>query len=486
MKRFVLMFFLTGLTTVISAQSFEEYKRQALSNFNSYKEQQQREFKQYRDRINAEFAAYMRRGWSWYEALPAEPVPDRPEPPQPVIKDPDRGPSNDPVPFDNVLDRSAPVPPLQPFVPLPVPETPVRASLTFAFYGTTCSVPFESGHHFTLRGVDENAVADAWTRLSSDAYLPIVSGCLAWRDKLHLCDWGYVRFVERMTNACFTSAEQNEARLMQMYILTHSGYKVRIARADDRLALLLPSKDKIYEYPYLTIDGCKYYITDPAMRQKSFYLFDREFPKERYFSLRIPFEPLLAMQATAPRSLASKRYPDATASVRINRNLIDFYDDYPLSSLWDIYVQASLSATAKEQLYPTLRRAVAGKPKPEAANILIDFVQTAFDYKTDEEQFGSERPLFADETLYYPCSDCEDRAILYAILVHDLLGSDVVLLHYPGHLATAVCFDEEVAGDYLLLEGRKYVVCDPTYLGASVGDTMPQYKQMAAEIVTIY
>lgn len=484
MRAIIIWIFLC-LPTAISAQSFEKYKERTLSDFNSYRDEQQRAFKEYRDRVNAEFADYMRCAWSEHKAQPAEPVPDRPEPPRPVVKDPDTGPSNDPIPFDNVISTPDPVLPPQPVVPLPAPERPEQPLFAFTFYGTPCTVSLDAGHHFTLRGVDENTVADIWTRLSSDAYLSIVSECLAWRDQLHLCDWGYVRFVERMTISFFGADEQNEARLMQMYVLAQSGYKVRIARADNRLVLLLPSEGDIYEYSYLAISGCKYYIVDPDMRQKSFYVFDREFPKEQFFSLQIPAEPLLSVRASEPRVLTSKRYPNVAANVTVNRNLIDFYNDYPLCNAWNVYAQASLSALVKEQLYPVLRRAIAGKDKPMAANVLIDFVQSAFDYKTDEEQFGAERPLFADETLYYPYSDCEDRAILYAILVRDLLDLNVVLLHYPGHLATAVYFDEQITGDYIVLDGRKFLVCDPTYIGAGIGDAMPQFKTIKANVIQL-
>ena len=106
---------------------------------------------------------------------------------------------------------------------------------------------------------------------------------------------------------------------------------------------------------------------------------------------------------------------------------------------------------------------------------------------TDAQQFGQERPFFADETLFYPYSDCEDRAILFSVLVHELLGLDVLLLHYPVHLATAVSFgDLDVDGDYMTLDGKKYIVCDPTYIGSSVGDTMPQFKNTKAKIIRIY
>jgi len=96
-------------------------------------------------------------------------------------------------------------------------------------------------------------------------------------------------------------------------------------------------------------------------------------------------------------------------------------------------------------------------------------VQYAFAYQTDTQQFGYERPFFGDETFFYPACDCEDRAILYSILVRELLGLEVVLLHYPQHLATAVHFNETIQGDYLMIDGKKFLICDPTFLGASVG-----------------
>jgi hypothetical protein len=132
-----------------------------------------------------------------------------------------------------------------------------------------------------------------------------------------------------------------------------------------------------------------------------------------------------------------------------------------------------------------LKKQIEGKTQEEAANILINFVQTAFEYKVDDEQFGYERPLFADEVFYYPYSDCEDRSILFAVLVNELMGLEVVLLHYPGHLATAVRFSNDIVGDYINLDGDKYIVCDPTYIGASIGEAMERYKNEQAKVVKI-
>ncbi len=468
-----------------NAQSFDDYKQRQREAFAKYKSEKQQEFRAYRERVNAEFEDYMRRTWPEYRTEPAIPVPPSPEPPAPVIKTPELEPSNDPIPHKKpvVIPDNRTVP--EPVVPLPEPVAPARPSFSFSFYGADCRVSLEPDMMYTLQGINENNVADGWRILSSDKYLHVVSECLDYRDKLRLPDWGYVRFVERMTTEFFPSSRLNEARLMQMYILTQSGYKVRIGRSDTKLVLLLPSKETIFRYLYITIGNRNYYIVDNSPASKSINVFNHEFPNEQEFSLRLAKEPALPISMTEARHLKSETDKDLSLSISVNKRLIDFYNDYPLCANWDIYSNASLSSLAKEQLYPVLKKQIEGKDNITAANILLHFVQTAFEYATDEKQFGTERPLFADETLFYPYSDCEDRAILFTILVRDLLGLDVVLLHYPGHLATAVCFDSDMQGDYLNIDGRKYIVCDPTFIYANVGQAMPRFKQTSAEVIQL-
>ena len=116
---------------------------------------------------------------------------------------------------------------------------------------------------------------------------------------------------------------------------------------------------------------------------------------------------------------------------------------------------------------------------------LLNFVQTAFVYEYDNKVWGGDRAFFAEETLYYPYADCEDRAIFLSRLVRDLLRLDVILVFYPGHLAMAVCFTQNVAGDYIMLNGKKYIICDPTYIGAPVGLTMPDMDNATAQVILL-
>ena len=126
-----------------------------------------------------------------------------------------------------------------------------------------------------------------------------------------------------------------------------------------------------------------------------------------------------------------------------------------------------------------------GMDEQTAVNFLLRFVQTSLRYKTDEGQFGKENYLFPEETLHYPYSDCEDRSILFAWLVHTLLGMDVVGLDYPGHVATAVRFKGKVSGDAVMHNGKRYVVADPTYINASAGMAMPAFKKNKPGVIKI-
>ena len=529
-----------SLSAQIDKSSFKKEMEARKNEYKTLRTEQRKEYEEYRKQLNAEYAEYMRQAWPEYKVKPAKPVPPRKEPPKPVVKTPEEPatlpvilpvPQEEPVvepaivpaeepteepaepigepemepiaepeeedtdepeevvlPFDEVVPLAEPAQPVVPAIPLPE-VTPVVTSVpghTFSYYGTSCKIAgMNSTHRFVLAGVKEEHVADAWVTLAADKYLSVLAQCAEYREKLNLCDWGYVRFLQEMTESSFPASQRNEAVLLQVYLLVQSGYKVRMARTGDRLVLLLPIEHEVYNYSYLTVDGIPYYVIDKLEAGQSFYLYDRTFAKETSVSLYMTSPPSLpaAEACMVERTLTSTR--NISTTVEVDRNLIDFYNDYPVNSQWGYYSSASLSEEAKASLYPILELYTLEESKAEAANLLLNFVQTAFEYKTDDEQFGYERPLFGDETFFYPYCDCEDRSILYSILVRDLLGLDVVLLNYPGHLATAVKFKEDVIGDYILLNDGKYIVCDPTYIGAGIGEAMPDCRNEKAVIVRI-
>lgn len=488
MKHAAIIILALLMAGTVSAQTerekYEAAKRQAMGQYASQRKKAMAEYAAFRKKANEDYARYMQEAWEAMKVNKGEKPPAQPKPKRAPQVAPDKLHEATPLPTPVVVPapRQVPPPPVpEENIPEPAPTAP---TMQFALYNTPCIVHASENLRFTLPSLSEKSIAEAWKTLSAEKYDGLLHDCLEQRSQLHLSDWGYIRLLKNMSERLLSAQNSNEAVLLQMYLLTQSGMKVRIAKSDGRLVLLVPFDHDIYNYSYITIDGTHYYVLDKKTTG-NVEVCKVAFPKEQVASIVMKELPALTSSPSAKRTLEAKQFGTLKAEVRVNKSLIDFLSDYPVSSSWECYANASLSPEVKDALYPVLRSQIKGKSQKKAAQMLLDFVQTAFDYATDQDQFGYERPLFGDESFYYPKNDCEDRSILYSILVRDLLGLDVVLVHWTGHLGTAVCFTDEVDGDYFTIDGKKYVICDPTYIGASVGMTMPQFKNAKAKIVRL-
>ena len=481
MRKFCLIFILLGfiIPTKIYAQSFEEYRKRIMSEFDSYKEQTQKDFEEYRKRVNAEYADFLKRAWVKTEVQPEIPAP-KPNPPvQPVFNPKDKVVPQTKVPTISIPPHVT-APQAQPVRPIPTKIIPAQ-TITIDFFGAECTLRADkSALAMELEDDSENSVSKCWSMLSDGRANALINDCLDLREQLNLCDWAYYELLQHVTGNIYGNKSSREAIVLQAYIMTQSGYKVRFGRTPESLLILMATNTTVYATPYVLIDGMKFYAMGRVA--ESIYVCDFKFPGESVLSLRMDELPELPVDSIPGRELISKKLGDNKIAINHNRNLIEFLNSYPRCSI-ENFVKASLDSLTKQTLYPVLKNAIADKTEEIAANIIIDFVQSAFEYKVDDEQFGYERTLFANETLYYPYSDCEDRSLLFATLVNDLLGLDVVLLDYPEHIATAVKFNDDIDGDCVLINNEKYLICDPTYIGADIGCAMPQYRNVAVNVI---
>lgn len=483
MKKTIIAFMILLSATPLFAQDYEFFVKKQKEEKQQYMDSMRQSFDEYRRRANEEYAQFMRQRWEEFQAMKGNPVPEIPEPPQPYRREKDLPVPELPIKYNKVTIPTPTPKPLEPLKrpELPViPNTPEITEFPFLCYGTSLKVHLDNSLRFKLDNISENAVADAWDQLASEAAEVLLEDCLLLREQLSLGDWAYYCMLRDLSET-YLGKNTNEAIVMETFMLAQSGYKVRIARKDNRLVLLVPFDDKVYVMSYVPINGSYFYIIDHE-KGGSLQIFNRSLTdNERVMSLRMKETPKFSMKASNNRTLTSKRYPELSVTLSTNQHLMDFYEGYP-QCVWSNYSWAGLSDEVKAKLYPVLRKGIEGKSQIDAANRIINFVQTAFDYKTDQEQFGYERPLFADESFYYPYCDCEDRSILFSILIKDLLGLEVVLLHYPEHLATAVHFTESLSGTYFTMDGKTWFVSDPTYIGANVGECMPRFVKTNPEV----
>lgn len=546
MRKQFLSIVLLLCVSVCYAQSFEEFKKQQRAEYKQYKSEQQKAFDEFRKKINDEYAEFMKHAWEPMEPEPAlvpekedivppvvyqEPQPDpdakpeeevKPEQPKPtpdtkVTTDPKPQPQNnkaiaevDPEPrpkvdplnkLESTTDKikskpiavqpvvvviPKPTPAPDPIIPTIEPTEDPASTISVKFYGTVIKVKFPEPDKFKLKSLNEDDLSAAWKQLSGDAYNVTLKDAIDARTKYQLCDWAYVDLLQQVTEKQY--GQSNEAVFMQDYLLTQSGYRVRLGASEKQLYLLIASQYDLYNRSYFMLDGVKFYAV--AGKVKGLSVCNAPFENEKTLSMQIAQPQKFTNVASDERTLTSKR--GVTAKTKVNKNDINFFDKYPEACIggdgttkWAVYANTPLSPEIKQSLYPQLKATTDKLGEKEAVGAILNWVQTAFKYEYDDKVWGHDRVFFAEETLYYPACDCEDRSILFSRLVRDILGLDVVLLYYPGHLATAVHFTQPVKGDYLTYKGKDYVVCDPTYINAGVGRTMPGMDNKQAKVIAL-
>lgn len=508
-NRLTILSLLVLIPIVIAAQtdsSYENFKKSMQSAFNSFKSDKQAEYDAYRKKINDEYADFMSRSWNSFKAKQAvkpveepkvEPVKYEPKPkkeeqpaPQPKPKEKEQpAPQQKPIPVKkDTIVIPAPQPAPQPIAPVVEPEDQSVVRTELNFYGSQVSIKFPKDDSFKLKSLKNKDLSDAWRQLSDSKYDVLLSSALDARKKLNLCDWAYMNLLRQAAEKKY--GKGNDAIFVQAFLMVQSGYNVRMAKTDgsNRLYMLVASQYDIFGMNYYVLNNVKYYAVDSG--ESSLSICEAGFEKEKLLSLQIANQQNFGKDMTEKRKLTSKR--GLTAAVSVNKNSIDFFNTYPSSCIngdfttkWAAYANTPLEKDVRDALYPQLQRSVQGMSERDAVNLILNWVQTAFVYGYDDEIWGGDRAFFGEETLYYPYCDCEDRSILFSRLVRDILHLDVVLLYYPGHLATAVHFNDDVEGDYLLCRNKRYVVCDPTYIGAPVGLTMPQMNNKEAKIIIL-
>jgi len=472
----------------------EDVQDEFRAAYDSFKQKAHKDYSDFRDKCNKEYAEAVRKAWKERKRLPpvSKPKDSQPVTPPQYDKNAKRDGQGKKQHIEEIVQpaprQDGPQP--KPVAPIPEQQTVDEDCFSFVFFGTTCRVRLDAAQRFRLTDVSPDGVADTWNTLSRHEYDNTIRDCLALRIEMRLCDWAYLTMLDALAGA-FMGKGTNEAVLLMAYLYCQSGYAMRLCNVDGHLDMLFASKHCIFERPRCDIGGETFYFYNPQSNGR-YFVCDATYHNETPMSLWMHHVPQLAKKTGEPRTLKAARYNGTVAQVSVNSNLTDFLSTYPISTIddnvmtqWSIYANTPMDEAVRESLYPQLRRAVDGKPKLEAAEILLDFVQSAFEYKLDDEAWGGERIFFAEETLFYPFCDCEDRAILFSRLIRDLLGLKAILVYYPGHLASAVCFDTSVKGDYIMLGGDRYTICDPTYIGAYVGETMPKMDNVTAKVVLL-
>lgn len=445
-------------------------------------------FEQMRGDFNAEYAEALDGIWKTYVVKEPTEIPIRKEPKkQPVAPAPDKTPA---PPVRIIPEKIITPPSVIPSVPLTLPENPVitlpdrEKAVGVDFFGVTCEI---GNYRFPTISYDAGKMrlGDEWKDLASDNNAAsLLNDCLRLREALSLCDIGYLWLCEQVADKIHPS-DRDSRNFLTSFLLNQSGYDVKLGLTPKGLTLLIHTDLPVSRYYYLTIGDKRYYIRESELGLERIVTYDVAYAPGEVIPLRMVPDrmPLLDPDRESTVSYSSKRWiGEPEFIVNVSKPEMEFFRAYPPMS-WENYIKAPLSDNFRSQVIETLRKRLNGLNSFDGVRKLLEYVQFGFDYMTDNEQFHCEKINFPEENFYYPANDCEDRAILFATLVNELYGLDVVFLHYDMHLSTAVDFgDPTIKGDFLNIDGHHYVMCDPTFIGARIGMSMPQYKDKKPEV----
>ena len=368
-------------------------------------------------------------------------------------------------------------------------------NITINFYGKKLDFNVDDKLRLKHKGVKETDVADYFKEISkmSKETSDLWNQIDAYVNTMGLNEWGYFCILRSLSESMFSDIDN--CVLFNFYMLRNEGgFKVKIARGKDsnKLTLLavIDNSKEVYSYSFFRFKeaddtNLKYYsIYGGGGSKESIYTYNNDEQNAGLKQMSLDFYNTLNMgQCDVKRELNIAKINDKL-ELPYNSAHIAYLNDVPMT-VFPIYFASPLSIEAQRAFNEKLNDIKQEYTSVQFIDIILNFVQTAFDYKTDDQQFGYEKYFYPEEVIAYPYSDCEDRSALFAWLVTTYTDAKIIGLQYEGHLATAVCFGDDVniSGDAFSYAGKKYYVCDPTYINATIGMTMPQFKDKMPKIV---
>lgn len=441
-------------------------------------------YQKYRKGVLDDYADYLAGIWKEFQLFRGV---KRDETPKPVavpnVEDIPANPVPQKLPAPNVTPKEEPqIPEKTPVIKPIEPTKPINApTLDFTFYGVQLrSMKMKV---FRLSSLEPSAISNVWRQYQKSNPKEVINSLASLSQLNGLNNWFTTELVRRYVDTLLRNGSSSDRIVLQHFLLANLGFDIRLASTQRQLLLLVPCKQQMYERSFLNIDGQKYYVfydDISPIKENSIAIYTCSLPNDVY---KGDFVDLVYKQHSLTlKSGNDNKYTltDGRISVsgNVNSGMMEMLRHYPLMDV-PYYAASKVLPAFHKNVLEQIKPQLSGMSQKQAANVLLHFVQYAFDYATDGEQHGYEKPYFLEENFYYPKNDCEDRSIFYAFLVHNLLGLDVHLVQYPGHECTAVNFgNQSVDVDGYLHNGKVFIICDPTYIGASIGQCMPSYQNI--------
>lgn len=375
------------------------------------------------------------------------------------------------------------------------PRLPIlllMVSILFVF-GATASVPNRSekidlyGHELMFSGFEftsassggcfsEKTLQSTVEKLIKDNQFDVLLGQMnQYADELRMDDMAFLMMLNKVTQGLLRR-ESDDCKTIVKYVLLHKkGFDVFIGYTESSLTL--------YGRTNVMIDNCLFIERGTKKYFDLSFNQHAEPQSEQLFVMHHEGKALpLVMNTITPPAFCAKQSKKVMPfeydgflyffTTRVNQSLVEYYKELPTINISTVYLNYGLSASATNSLVAEMKQATSSMSTTEGINFVLQFIQTTFEYKRDEQVYGQEKFSFPEETITNTYSDCEDKAMLFAVLVTKIFGLKTVALYYKNanHINVAVeSWKQNTKGNFVLND-HSYVICEPTGTGFSVGE----------------
>jgi hypothetical protein len=366
----------------------------------------------------------------------------------------------------------------------------------FEFYDNIFNIEFDQSIIIDAPPIlSDQSVKQFYKDINAGNYSKVVDSLLSYKEKRQLNDWLYYQLVRKVAQQVSPKAENyNRYTLYKWFLMVKSGYDARLALAGNKLIFYILNDEDVSDIPFFMI-GPKKYMT------LNYHDFERP---DLHADPPVPVD-ISISEASKPFSYKVTRMPDFKSEnyftkelnfnyhnkeyyfeIKLNADVEKIFTNYPVMD-FESYFNIPLSKETYSSLIPFLKSNIKGMSQKKGVDYLMRFTRYAFLYEDDEKNFGKEKRLSPEETLFSRYSDCDDRAALFFYLVKEIYNLPMIALLYPTHINIAIQFSKPI-GTPIYYKGKIYSACEPTpqLKDLGVGQVSARLKHVPYQVVYQY
>jgi hypothetical protein len=344
--------------------------------------------------------------------------------------------------------------------------------------------------------LSQASVKGFYRQLNAGNYQPVIDSLTAYKNRYELNDWLYYQLIRKTAQQISPKADNyGRYTLYKWFLLAKSGYDARLAlTGDNKVIFYVLNDEDISDIPSFKVDGEKYMCLNYHDYARADINQNPPVPvmvnipgATKAFSYKVTRMPNFKASDYQEKELQfTYHHKVYYFNIKLNPDVESIFMNYPGVD-FETYFNIPLSKETYSSLIPLLKQNLKGMNQKKGVDYLMHFTRYAFLYEDDEENYGKEKRLSPEETLFAKYSDCDDRAGLFFYLVKEIYNLPMIALLYPTHITMAVQFSKPV-GSPIVYKGNTYSVCEPTPQREDlrIGQVSAKLKNIPYEVVYQY